>query len=123
VDFWLFILYTGLMKTKDLILHLQLTEVVPCNAESQVLTAYTSDLLSDVMGNAQDGSALITIQAHKNTIAVATLISCPLVIICNAREVPQEMIDAAIAEDIAIAQSTDNQFTVSGRLFALFVGV
>ena len=32
---------------------------------------YTSDLLSDVMGNAAEGNVLITIQGHKNTVAVA----------------------------------------------------
>ena len=37
----------------------------------EIQNGYTSDLLSDVMGNAPEDSVLITIQAHKNTIAVA----------------------------------------------------
>ncbi|MBN2875543.1 MAG: iron-sulfur binding hydrogenase, partial [Spirochaetales bacterium] len=39
-----------------------------------IVDAYSSDLLSDVMANAVEGSVLITIQAHLNTIAVASLV-------------------------------------------------
>ena len=41
--------------------------------DAEITTGYTSDLLSDVMGNADDGAVLITIQAHKNTVAVSSL--------------------------------------------------
>ncbi|MDR2028056.1 MAG: hypothetical protein LBP93_00815, partial [Treponema sp.] len=50
-------------------------EIVQDKFEDALLSgAYTSDLLSDVMANAKEGGALITIQAHKNTVAVATLV-------------------------------------------------
>ncbi len=39
----------------------------------EISDAYTGDLLSDVMGNAPSDSVLMTIQAHKNTVAVASL--------------------------------------------------
>ena len=35
--------------------------------------AYVSDLLSDVMGNADQGNIWITLQVHKNITAVALL--------------------------------------------------
>lgn len=41
---------------------------------------YTSDLLSDVMAHIKEDDALITIQAHKNTIAVASLTGASAVI-------------------------------------------
>jgi len=47
--------------------------------DTQVSGVYTSDLLSDVMAHAKDGQALVTIQAHKNTVAVATLVGLPLI--------------------------------------------
>ena len=81
--------------------------------------AYTSDLLSDVMGNSPDEAVLITIQAHKNTVAVAVLKDSPAIIICNNRSVPEDMIQSAKDENIAVFVSRENQFTVSGRLFAL----
>jgi serine kinase of HPr protein (carbohydrate metabolism regulator) len=79
--------------------------------------AYTSDLLSDVMANAKEGGALITIQAHKNTVAVATLVNISCIIICNKRPLPDDMIDAAKDEGIAILLTKENQFTVSGKLY------
>jgi hypothetical protein len=79
--------------------------------------AYTSDLLSDVMANARDGGALITIQAHKNTVAVATLVNITVIVVCNSRPIPEDMIAAAKDERVAIIRTTENQFTVSGRLY------
>jgi hypothetical protein len=38
--------------------------------DSEVAGGYTSDLLSDVMAHAKAGDVLITIQSHKNTVAV-----------------------------------------------------
>jgi hypothetical protein len=81
--------------------------------------AYTSDLLSDVMANAKDGGALITIQAHKNTVAVATLVNIRLIIICNNRPIPEDMIEAARDEGIALIRTRENQYTVSGKLWEL----
>ncbi|MDR2111470.1 MAG: hypothetical protein LBP32_09215 [Spirochaetaceae bacterium] len=93
-------------------------EIVQDAFEDAELTgAYTSDLLSDVMANARDGGALITIQAHKNTVAVATLVNITVIIICNARPVPEDMIESAKDEGIAILRTRENQFTVSGRLY------
>ena len=81
--------------------------------------AYTSDLLSDVMANAKDGGALITIQAHKNTVAVASLVNICCIIICNNRPLPEDMLEAAKEEGVAILLAKDNQFTVSGKLWEL----
>jgi hypothetical protein len=81
--------------------------------------AYTSDLLSDVMANAKDGGALVTIQAHKNTVAVATLVNISVIIICNSRPIPEDMISAAKEEEIAVFLTKENQYTVSGRLYGL----
>jgi serine kinase of HPr protein (carbohydrate metabolism regulator) len=80
--------------------------------------AYTSDLLSDVMANARDGGALITIQAHKNTVAVATLVNITAIIICKSRPLPQDMLDSARDEGIAVLLTKENQYTVSGKLYA-----
>ncbi len=80
---------------------------------------YTSDLLSDVMANAKDGCILITIQAHNNTVAVASLAGAVGILICNNRPVPADMIESARKEQIAIFRTLQNQFDAScmlGRL-------
>jgi len=81
--------------------------------------AYTSDLLSDVIAYAKDGGALITIQAHKNTVAVATLVNISVIVICNSRPLPEDMLEAARDEGIAVIRTKENQFTVSGKLYNL----
>jgi hypothetical protein len=82
--------------------------------------AYTSDLLSDVMANAKTGGALITIQAHKNTVAVATLVNISVIVICNSRPLPDDMLEAAKDEGIAVIRTKENQFTVSGKIWEMF---
>jgi hypothetical protein len=86
--------------------------------DGELTGAYTSDLLSDVMANAKDGGALVTIQAHKNTVAVATLVNITAIIICNNRPIPQDMLESAKDEGIAVLLTKENQYTVSGKLYA-----
>jgi hypothetical protein len=87
--------------------------------DSELTGAYTSDLLSDVMANAHDGGALITIQAHKNTVAVATLVNISVIVICNSRPLPEDMLEAAKDEGIAVIRTRENQYTVSGKLWEM----
>jgi predicted transcriptional regulator len=84
--------------------------------DEEISAAYTSDLMSDVMANAPGSAVLITIQAHKNTVAVASLIDASAIIICNNRPVPEEMIVSAKDEEIAVFKTKDNQFSVSNKI-------
>jgi hypothetical protein len=88
-------------------------------ADGPLTGAYSSDLLSDVMANAKDGGALITIQAHKNTVAVASLVNIAVIVVCNSRPLPPDMLEAARDEGIAVLLTKENQFTVSGKLYNL----
>ncbi len=106
------------MTIGEMIKLLNLETIQECDVNKNFNDAYTSDLLSDVMGNAKDESVLITIQAHKNTIAVATLKDSPAVIICNSRPLPDDMISAAKQENIGIFRSSKNQFEISGILYS-----
>ena len=91
--------------------------------DTEVDGAYTSDLLSDVMAHAKDGGALITIQAHKNTVAVAGLVNVSVIVICNSRPLPDDMLEAAKDEGVAVIRCKENQFTVSGKLWDLFKSI
>jgi serine kinase of HPr protein (carbohydrate metabolism regulator) len=71
------------------------------------------------MANAKEGGALITIQAHKNTVAVATLVNISAILVCNSRPLPEDMLEAAKSEGIAVLLTKENQFTVSGKLYGL----
>lgn len=110
------------MKVSELIRELKLKTVFDDFKDNEVSGAYTSDLLSDVMANAQENQILITIQAHKNTVAVASLIGASAILICNNRPLSDDMITAAQEEGIALLLSNDSQYAVSGRLWVLLGG-
>lgn len=82
----------------------------------EISGGYTSDLLSDVMANAEEGAVLITIQAHKNTVAVASLSGIVGVVFCNKRPVADDVLDAARKEGIAIFRTSANQFQTSAMI-------
>ncbi len=86
------------------------------DGEQLVKTAYSGDLLSDVIANVEEDSILITIQAHKNTIAVCSLSSMPAIIVCNGRTCPDDMIKAAAENDISIFTTLDTQFKASVKI-------
>ncbi|MBI9103791.1 MAG: hypothetical protein JEY99_15350 [Spirochaetales bacterium] len=110
------------MTIKDLETKLGFT-CLQCEFEDGPLTgAYTSDLLSDVMANAPDDSVLITIQAHKNTVAVSTLADVKAILLCNKRIPEDDMLQAAKNEKIAIYQTDKNQFQASCLIGAALEG-
>lgn len=105
------------MKTTELATFLGAKCLQNTFEDREIAGAYCSDLLSDAMANAVDNGVLITIQAHKNTVAVGTLKDLAAIVICNNRPVPDDMIEAARAEGIALFLSTESQYTVSGKLY------
>ncbi len=107
------------MKLSEIATRLNLRAVFDTYNDVEISTAYTGDLLSDVMGHGDDECVIITIQAHKNTLAVATLKDSPAIILCNNRPVPDDMIESAKDEGVALFVTNDNQFTVSGKLYGL----
>jgi bifunctional DNase/RNase len=98
----------------DRLLEIPDTEcVLPAPAGAEISAAFTSDLLSDVMANAAENSVLITIQAHQNTVAVASLVGIRAILACSARAIPADMLAAARAQQIAIFRTSLNQFDAS----------
>ncbi len=85
----------------------------------EIAGAYTSDLLSDAMANAVEHGVLVTIQAHKNTVAVGTLKDLAAIVVCNDRPIPDDMVASARAEGIALFVTPLSQYAVSGRLWGV----
>jgi predicted transcriptional regulator len=74
------------------------------------MAGYTSDLLSDVIGHCPEDSVLITVQNHKNTVAVCTLVGAVAILVTHNREIPPDMLQAATAEQVAILRTPLDQF-------------
>jgi len=105
------------MKVKELGAALGMKVIQPAGDDEKVTAGYTSDLLSDVMANAKEGCALITIQAHLNTVAVAALVGAAVIIVCNDHPIPADMVAAAEKEGVAVLQTDKNQFTTSHLVY------
>lgn len=101
------------MTVKELIERTHSRAVCIPHPEAAIAAGYTSDLLSDVVANCPEESALITLQAHANTVAAATLVGITAIMITGGREIPEDMIAAAKNEGIAIISTSMNQFDAS----------
>lgn len=87
--------------------------------EASASCAYAGDLLSDVMGHAGEGAALITVQNHLNTIAVCTLVGIAVIVVCHDRPIPPDMAEAAKREDVAIVTTHLSQYAAAIALQSL----
>lgn len=104
------------MKISEIKEKLGLADIVSCD-DAEINGAYVSDLLSDVVGNAQEGDVLITIQVHKNLIAVASLVGLGAVIITHGRTPDDDVCAVARENNIALLGSDESSFTVAGKLY------
>jgi predicted transcriptional regulator len=110
------------MQVKDIITTLNLTVFGGSQGLSHEITGgYTSDLLSDVMGHAENGKVWITLQTHKNVIAIASLKDLAAVILIKGLEPDVDMLAQANEEGIPVLGTTDEAFETTGKLFNLLI--
>lgn len=109
------------MKVKDIAKELGLEVLGGENGlETEVSGAYTSDLLSDVMGNIADGNIWITLQTHKNVMAVASLREASAIILVRKYQPEPDMLEKANEEDIPVLATDLGAFEISGKLYQIF---
>ncbi|MGQ1788028.1 MULTISPECIES: DRTGG domain-containing protein [unclassified Saccharicrinis] len=108
------------MKVCDLVEKLNLK--VFCGEQginNEVVGGYTSDLLSDVMGNVDEKQVWITLQTHKNIMAIASLKEVAAVILVKGCKPEKAAIDQSNAEGIPILGTDLETFEMSGELYQL----
>jgi predicted transcriptional regulator len=86
---------------------------------NEVTGGYTSDLLSDVMGNADAGRIWITLQTHKNSVAVASLKDLSAIVLVNGFKPEDDASLQSEEENIPILGTSEGAFEISGKLFKL----
>jgi len=80
---------------------------------------YASDLLSCVMAGAPKKSLWVTLQAHGNIVAVATLLDLSAIIITEGAQPDQTTIDKAREENVILLSTEAPTFYVIGKLWEL----
>jgi hypothetical protein len=83
----------------------------------QPISGYVSDMLSCVMTGAKNQSVWITLQAHNNIVAVASLLDLAAVIITENAMPDAETIKKANEEGITLLSTTHNSFYIVGKLW------
>lgn len=108
------------MKLKDIVERLELNVLTAKEKLDQDVTGgYTSDLLSDVIANSDEGNIWITLQTHQNIIAVAKLKDLSGIIIVNNREPDEETLKKAKEEKVPLMITKETAFETSGKLYML----
>ena len=112
------------MKLEEIVRRLDLN--VQCGKDRldcEVTGGCASDLLSNVIATAKTGNVWITMQVHVNIVAVAVLKELAAIIIAQGRTPAEDTLRKAQEEKVTIVVSDLPTFEISGKLYALGVGV
>ncbi|HZJ74069.1 MAG TPA: DRTGG domain-containing protein [Perlabentimonas sp.] len=80
---------------------------------------YASDLLSDVMGHADAGNLWVTLQNHKNVMAIASLKELAAVILVKGIEPEADTLEQCNEEQIPILGTDLETFEIVGKIYQL----
>lgn len=87
--------------------------------EREIEGGYVSDLLSDVMGHAEFGEVWITLQTHKNIMAIASLKELAAIILVNNLRPDEDTLEKSNEEQIPILGTALDTFEIAGQLYKL----
>ena len=80
---------------------------------------YTSDLLSCVMAGAKSNNIWVTLQAHMNIIAVATMLDIAAVIITENAKPEPSVIAKANEQNVILLSTPEFSYEICGKLWEL----
>ena len=110
------------MNLQDIITKLGLTKLTSAESDLSLIKpacGYASDLLSCVMAGAPKKSIWITLQAHGNIIAVATLLDLSAVIITEGAIPDETTIEKANEEGVVLLSTSLPTYAVVGQLWEM----
>lgn len=94
-------------------------KILSAGTDGEVQGGYVSDLLSDVIANAEEGYLWITMQKHLNVVAVAQLKKLAGIIISHGGEPEVAVLARARQEGLFVLSAAADSFTTAGRLYTL----
>ena len=110
------------MKLEEITTAAALTvRTVPQQLDVEVTGGYASDLLSCVLAKAQAGNLWVTLQAHSNIVAVASLLELAGVVITEGREPEPQTLEKANEQGVVIMTTKQATFTIVCKLAELGV--
>ena len=89
----------------------------PDNLNGDITGVYCSDLLSNVMGQAKPGMLWVTMQAHPNIVAVASLLGLAGIVLTGGAQPEPDTIAKAAKEEMPLFSVPVSCFEAAGRLY------
>lgn len=86
-------------------------------AEADLTGCYLSDLLSDVLANAQPGVLWVTIHTHRNVVSVAAMKDIAAVLFTCGRKPAPAIIAEAAQEGIVLLSTPLTTYEAAGKLW------
>ena len=107
------------MTVKELSLIDSIESVVLPSPEREINGVYIGDLLSWVMGRANEGDAWITIMSNINIIAVASLADTACIILAENVELESNIIETAQSKGINILRTSKSIYEIAVEISGL----
>jgi hypothetical protein len=106
------------MKLSNLVKEFDLEVKTGANhLDREVSSGYVSDLLSDVLAHADEGTLWVTLHIHQNIVAVASHKDLAGIILVQGRQPETDTIAKAEEEGIPVLVSGLSAFELVGRLY------
>lgn len=108
------------MKVEELVAALGLKVLTGQPAlQHEISGGYASDLLSCVMARARTGNVWVTLQAHANVVAVASLLELAAVIVTEGVEPDAVTREKAAEEGVALLSTMQTTYAVVAEMARL----
>ena len=108
------------MQVTEIIKELGLTVFSGKNGVTRTISGgYASDLLSDVMGHAREGQVWVTLQTHKNVMAIASMKDLAAVILVKGNQPDDDTLEHSNEEGVPILGTDKSSFEIVGELYKL----
>jgi hypothetical protein len=106
------------VTVQELVAELGLKVFSPGDMGRLVVGGYAADLLSCVMARAHAGDVWVTLQAHPNVVAVASLLGLAAVVVTEGIEPDIETLKKAEENGVTLLGSPQTTFSVVGGMTA-----
>lgn len=108
------------MKVRELVEKLNLKVLSGAEGlDREIDGCYVSDLLSDVMGNAEMGNVWVTLQTHKNVMAIASLKELSCVVLVKGLTASDDTVEQSNEEGIPFLSTDMQTYDTVGRIYQL----
>lgn len=84
--------------------------------DNEIFTCYSGDLLSWVMGRAEEGSAWLTVMGNVNAIAVATLTDCACIILTEDAPLDEDARQRADSQSVPVLSTGMNAYETAIKI-------